>query len=98
MIGTGEKVGHETPQERMPDPVSIKGGQYLDFGIRNNLKLIELRPTYPNSLNFSWDAKCLCPLVMKVEELKDIEVLLVGVYIGDSNPLNPNEYFYCFNK
>lgn len=98
----------DTPQERMPEPVDIEGGQYLDFGIRNNLKLIELSETnIPQlTLNFSWDgvrlfkssSKCLWPLVMKVEEMKDLEVMLVGLYIGDSKPQNANEYFYCFNK
>lgn len=99
----GELYG--TLSTPMPDPVPIEGGHYLHMGIKNNLKYVDCHLTHL-TLNFSWDGVRLFkssktniwPLVMAIEELPDIDVMLVGVFIGESKPNNPDEFFYCFNK
>lgn len=99
---------YDTPEEVMPKPVPINGGHYLHLGIRSNLKFIDIPDPILNhlTLSFSWDGvrlfksstKCLWPLVMRVEPLEYLDVLLVGLFIGDTKPENPNEFFYCFNR
>lgn len=92
----------------MPQPVEIDGGRYLHLGIKNNLKFVNV--TNPNishlTIDFSWDGvrlfksskTNLWPLVMSIRELPEVDVMLVGVFIGESKPKNPNEFFFCFNE
>lgn len=99
---------YNTPTTQMEEPVNIGGGKYLHFGIKANLKYIEIDDPEITSLtlNFSWDGvrlfkssnKALWPIVMHVEELPHLDVLLVGLFIGDTKPSNPNEFFHCFNE
>lgn len=99
---------YHTLNQSMPEPVDIEGGKYLHLGIRANLKFVELE--HPNvtqlTLNFSWDGVRLFkssntniwPIVMNIKELPNLDVMLIGIFIGNSKPKNPNEFFYCFNK
>lgn len=99
---------YTTPNTTMPNAIEIEGGHYLHLGIKNNLHFV------PNidsnlihlTLNFSWDGVRLFkssntniwPLVMDVEEIPELDVMLVGIFIGNSKPKNSNEFFFCFNK
>lgn len=99
---------YQTPNIVMPEPSPIEGGHYLHFGIKANLKFIELKN--PNlkelTLHFSWDGVKLFkssptniwPIVMYIEELPDEDVHLVGMFVGTSKPKNPNEFFHCLNE
>lgn len=100
---------YKTPtMTTMPKPIEIEGGQYLHLGIKNNLQFVNnIHPNLTHlTLNFSWDGVRLFkssnvniwPIVMDVQELPDLDVMLVGVFIGNSKPKNSNEFFYCFNK
>lgn len=97
-----------TSEAPMPEPISIGGGHYLHFGIKANLKYVEIDNPQLEilTLNFSWDGvrlfkssnTTLWPIVMDIEELPDVDVMLVGLFIGESKPKNPNEFFHCFNE
>lgn len=95
---------YNTPDVPMMSPVAIGGGEYLHFGIENNLRFIEDLQLDELTLNFSWDGVRLFksskinmwPIVMTVEEYKT-DAMLVGLFIGETKPSNPNEFFHSFN-
>lgn len=60
------------------------------------------------TLNFSWDGVRLFKssnitpdnrpdIVMDIEELLNVDSMLVGLFIGESKPKKPNDFFHCFN-
>lgn len=99
---------YQSTEISIPQPAPIEGGHYLHFGIRSNLKLIEVENKNLNdlTLHFSWDgvrlfkssATNIWPIVMHIEEIPELEVLLIGIFIGKVKPKNPNEFFHCLNK
>lgn len=97
---------YNTPEIPMMTPVPIGGGEYLHFGIENNLRYIEdLIELDDLTLNFSWDGvrlfkssnTTMWPLVKSIEEIPT-DAMLVGLFIGNTKPSNPNEFFHCFNE
>lgn len=87
----------------LPNVIPIKGGDLLYLGIKTNLKKIKLKlPLKQIIVDFSWDGVRIFkasnikmwPLVMRLVNVPEQDVILLGVFIGNKNPANPNEFFF----
>lgn len=88
----------------VPKAVTIAGGQYLHLGVRENLAFLNPR-TVPRQIiiDISWDGvklhnaskQQMWPIVMRVVNLEEKDVMLVGLFVGKKKDLNVNDFFYC---
>lgn len=92
----------------MPKPVAISGGDFLYLGISENLKWLDASLVKGNTIeiDISWDGVRLnkssstkmWPIVMSLPNLPSLDPMLVGLFVGSTDPKNPNEFFYSLIK